>query len=103
METNLTRNHEVESLIPGLAQWVKDLAWLWLWWWLVVTAPVGPLAWERPYAVGMALKRQKTKKKKKGSTKREVPSNKCLPQKTRKISNKPPKQPPKRIRKNNKT
>ena len=24
--TNLTRNHEVEGLIPGLAQWVKDLA-----------------------------------------------------------------------------
>ena len=25
-ETDLTRNHEVEGLIPGLAQWVKDLA-----------------------------------------------------------------------------
>ena len=25
-ETNLTRNNEVEGLIPGLAQWVKDLA-----------------------------------------------------------------------------
>ena len=23
--TNPTRNHEVASLIPGLAQWVKDL------------------------------------------------------------------------------
>ena len=24
--TNLTRNHEVVGLIPGIAQWVKDLA-----------------------------------------------------------------------------
>ena len=24
-ETNLTRNHEVAGLIPGQAQWVKDL------------------------------------------------------------------------------
>ena len=23
-ETNLTRNHEVAGLIPGLGQWVKD-------------------------------------------------------------------------------
>ena len=25
-ETNSTSNHEVVGLIPGLAQWVKDLA-----------------------------------------------------------------------------
>ena len=26
VEMNLTRNHEVVAWIPGLAQWVKDLA-----------------------------------------------------------------------------
>ena len=28
VETNLTSSHEVVGLILGLAQWVKDLAWL---------------------------------------------------------------------------
>ena len=71
---NLTRNHEVSSSIPGLSQWVKDLAvvvsygvgcrrgsdlaWLWLWHRLAVAALIQPLAWETPYATGVALKRQ---------------------------------------------
>ena len=38
---------------------------LWLWRRLVVTALIGLLAWEPPYAVGADLKRQKDKKKKK--------------------------------------
>ena len=36
---------------------------LWLWCRLAATAPNGPLAWELPFAVGAALKGQKTKKK----------------------------------------
>ena len=38
---------------------------LWLWHRLAATAPIGPLAWEPPYAAGTGLKRQKKKKKKK--------------------------------------
>ena len=39
-----------------------DLALLWLWCRLAATALIRPLAWKPPYAVGMALKRQKDKK-----------------------------------------
>ena len=42
-----------------------DPALLWLWCRLVATAPIRPLAWESPYAIEAALKRQKKKKKKK--------------------------------------
>ena len=34
---------------------------LWLWRRPGVTAPIRPLAWEPPYALGVALKRQKKK------------------------------------------
>ena len=40
----------------------SDLALLWLWGRPAATALILPLAWERPYAVGMALKRQKQPK-----------------------------------------
>ena len=36
---------------------------MWLWCRPVATAPIQPLAWELPYAVGVALKSKKKKKK----------------------------------------
>ena len=37
----------------------SDLALLWLWLWLAAVVPIRPLAWEPPYAKGMALKSKK--------------------------------------------
>ena len=60
---NPTSIYEDGSLTPDPALWVKDLVWLWLWLWcgLAAAAPIQPLAWERPYASGMALKGKKKK------------------------------------------
>ena len=54
---------EDAGLSPGLAQWVGDLVLLWLWCRPAGAALIRPLAWELPYAVGVALKSKKRKKK----------------------------------------
>ena len=77
--TNPTRNHEVAGSIPGLCsvgggsgiamscvvgqRCGSDLALLWLWCRLAATAPIGPLAWEPPYAAGAAQEMAKRQKK----------------------------------------
>ena len=67
-ETNLTGIHEDAVRLVGLGSGIAvscgvgcglDLAWLWLWCRPAAVALIGPLAWEPPYAVGVALKRKK--------------------------------------------
>ena len=74
---NLTRNHEVVVLIPGLLSglgirrccdlWCRSQTWLGS---VIAVAVAGScnsywiLAWEHPYGMGVALKSKKKKKKK---------------------------------------
>ena len=48
------------GLIPGLAQWVKDLALPRLWHRLAAVARIRSLAWKLPYAMSMAKKEKKS-------------------------------------------
>ena len=72
---NPTRNHEVEGLMTGLAQWVKDLVLLWTVVWVADTAQIlrccgsgEPLAWEPPYAAEAAQEMPRNGKKTKKQT-----------------------------------
>ena len=71
---NLIGVHEDVASLPGLrircccelwcrSRWGLGLALLWLWCRPAAVALLCPLAWERPYAVGAVLKRQKKKRK----------------------------------------
>ena len=42
--------------------WGMDPVLPWLWCRLAAAAPIWPMAWELPYAAGVALKRKKKKK-----------------------------------------
>ena len=74
MEANPAIILEDVGSIPELTQWVMSrgvghrlgsgLALLWLWHSLVAAAPIRPLTWELPYAIGGGPKKQKKKKKK---------------------------------------
>ena len=69
---NPTSIHRDSGMIPEPAQWVAvsygvdrrqglDPTLLWLWHRLAAAAPIRPLAWEFPYAMGVGPKRQKKK------------------------------------------
>ena len=63
--TNLTGIHEDVGLIPELTRWRiwccqgSDPELSWLWCGPAAAAPIRPLAWEPPYALGVALERRK--------------------------------------------
>ena len=57
----------------------SDPVLLWLRHRPAATVPIGPLAWEPPYALAVALKDKKIKKKKKKDYDTSIPPYLCTP------------------------
>jgi len=55
----------------------SDPALLWLWHRPAAIAPIGPLAWEPPYAAGAALEKAKKKKREREREKKEEGADFC--------------------------
>ena len=64
VEINLTSIHEDQDWSLALLSGLGIRCFGELWYRLAAVAPIIPLAWETPYAMGAALKRQKRKKRK---------------------------------------
>ena len=58
MSYGVSRRHGSGLMLPLLWQWCRPAA----------VVPIGPLAWEPPCAVGVALKKKAKKKKKRNET-----------------------------------
>ena len=56
--------------VPTMAQWILGTMRLWVQ--SLAVAPIQPIAWETPYAMGEALKSQKVKKSKKKERKSQL-------------------------------
>ena len=50
----------------------SDPTLLWLWCRLAAGAPIGPLTWEPPYPMGVALKEQKKKKQQQNNERKKM-------------------------------
>ena len=77
---NPTSIREDGASIPGLTQWVKDPALLWAWCRVAAAALIHLLAWESPYAMGVALKSKKEEREREKEGRKEGKKGKARKQ-----------------------